>query len=110
MISDNSYLLAVANKTFNIIKFLSTFGIFLAKTGGHCRRAHLAAAPAARLSTKGRRPTCVHYLTGINREKRHSVAGGPPITPAHIQSDTDTDRERQRRTHAGSERRNELHS
>ena len=52
MISDNGYLLAVINKTFNIIKFLSTFGIFLAKTGGHCRRAaHLVAAPAARLST-----------------------------------------------------------
>jgi len=54
MIDDNSYLLAIINKTFNVIKYLSTFGIFLAKTGGHCRRAHLAAAPAARLSTKER--------------------------------------------------------
>jgi len=54
MISDNSYLLAVINKTLKIINFLTTFGIFLAKTGEHCRRAHRAAAPAARLSTKGR--------------------------------------------------------
>jgi len=50
MISDNSYLLAVINKIFNIIKFLSTFGIFLAKTGGHCRRTHLAAAPGVNLA------------------------------------------------------------
>ena len=74
MISDNSYLLAIINKTFNMIKFLTTFGIFLARTGEQCRRAHLAAAPAARLSTDGTEAYYCCYMT-------HLWAGLPDYRP-----------------------------
>ena len=59
------------NKTFNITKLLSILGIFKAKTGGQCRRAHLAAGltaqPPAERSVGNERMTNYGTCTAFSK-------------------------------------------